>query len=44
LPLESVTLIGVANDKVRQSVRDLLAGSSFTPKISVYPPWFQQSE
>ena len=42
LPLESVTLIGVANDKVRQSVRDLLAGSAFTPKISVYPPWFQQ--
>jgi hypothetical protein len=44
LPLESVTLIGVANDRVRQSVRDLLAGSDFTPKISVYPPWFQPSE
>jgi hypothetical protein len=44
LPLESISLIGVANDKVRQSVRDLLAGSDFTPKISVYPPWFQQPE
>ncbi len=44
LPLESVTLVGVANDRVRQTVRDLLAGSDFTPKISVYPPWFQQSE
>jgi hypothetical protein len=44
LPLESVTLVGVANDKVRQSVRELLAGSDFTPKISVYPPWFQQPE
>ena len=44
LPLESVTLLGVANDKVRQSVRDILAGSAFTPKISVYPPWFQQPE
>jgi hypothetical protein len=44
LPLESVTLIGVANDKVRQSVRELLAGSDFTPKISVYPPWFQSPE
>jgi hypothetical protein len=42
LPLESVTLIGVANDRVRQSVRELLVGSAFTPKISVYPPWFQQ--
>jgi hypothetical protein len=44
LPLESVSLIGVANDKVRQSVRDVMAGSDFTPKISVYPPWFQQPE
>jgi hypothetical protein len=44
LPLESVTLIGVANDKVRSAVRDVLAGSDFTPKISVYPPWFQQPE
>jgi len=44
LPLESVTLIGVANDRVRQTVRDLLAGSDFTPKISVYPPWFQPAE
>lgn len=43
LPLESVTLIGVANDRVRQTVRDLLTGSDFTPKISVYPPWFQPS-
>lgn len=43
LPFESVTLIGVANDRVRQSVRELLAGSDFTPKISVYPPWFQPS-
>lgn len=44
LPLESVTLIGVANDKIRSTVRDILAGSDFTPKISVYPPWFQPSE
>jgi hypothetical protein len=44
LPLESVTLVGVANDRVRQTVRDMLAGSDFTPKISVYPPWFQQPE
>ena len=44
LPLESVTLVGVANDRVRQVVRDMLAGSDFTPKISVYPPWFQQPE
>jgi ssDNA thymidine ADP-ribosyltransferase, DarT len=44
VPFEDVTLIGVANDRVRQSVRDLLAEADFTPKVSVYPPWFQQSE
>jgi hypothetical protein len=41
LPLEAVTLVGVQNDKVRASVREILLGSDFTPKISVYPPWFQ---
>lgn len=44
LPLESVTLIGVQNDKVRSAVRDILVGSDFTPKVSVYPPWFQPTE
>lgn len=44
LPLESITLIGVANDRARQGVRDQLAESGFAPKISVYPPWFQQTE
>ena len=44
LPLESVNLIGVQNDKVRAAVRDILAGSDFNPKISVYPPWFQPTE
>jgi hypothetical protein len=34
----------VANDKVRSAVRDILTTSDFTPKISVYPPWFQQPE
>jgi hypothetical protein len=44
LPVESVTLIGVANDKVRSVVRNALTGTAFTPKISVYPPWFQPSD
>jgi hypothetical protein len=44
LPLESITLLGVQNDKVRASVRDLLDGTAFVPKISVYPPWFQVAE
>jgi len=44
LPLESITLVGVQNDKVRAQVREILDGSDFTPKISVYPPWFQPAE
>jgi hypothetical protein len=44
LAFESITLIGVANDRVRSTVRDVLEGSDFTPKISVYPPWFQPAE
>ena len=38
-PFASVQLIGVANDRVRDRVRDLLRGPA--PKVAVYPPWFQ---
>ena len=41
LPFEDVTLIGVANDKVRIAVKQLLAHAGHKPKVSVYPPWFQ---
>lgn len=42
--LEAVTLVGVANDKARSQVRNVLRGSAFSPKIAVYPPWFQPVE
>lgn len=36
VPFEAIQLIGVANDRVRDRVRE------FTPtKVAVYPPWFQ---
>lgn len=41
-PIESVSLIGVANDKVRARVRELITAHGFAHKISVYPPWFQR--
>jgi hypothetical protein len=44
LPLAAVTLVGVANDKVRASVREILADASNPPRISVYPPWFQRAD
>jgi len=43
-PFELVTLIGVANDKVRDLVKPILAASSHRPKVAVYPPWFQPAE
>ena len=43
-PIDAVQLIGVANDRVRDTVKDLLADSGFTPKVAVYPPWFQPAE
>lgn len=43
-PFELVTLIGVANDKVREAVKPILAASAYRPKVAVYPPWFQPAE
>ena len=40
LPFDAVTLIGVANDRARNEVRDILTASEFITKVSVYPPWF----
>lgn len=42
-PIENVSLIGVANDKVRLAVWEIVAASNsrHRPKIAVYPPWFQ---
>lgn len=42
-PFAAITLVGVANDKVRSEVRSLLAEHGFSQKVSVYPPWFQPS-
>ena len=42
-PITSITLIGVANDKVRAHVRTMVSAHGFAHKVSVYPPWFQSS-
>lgn len=47
VPFSAITLIGVANEPVRDQVRQLLAdagvghGGGAAPKVAVYPPWFQ---
>ncbi|WP_166786903.1 MULTISPECIES: DarT ssDNA thymidine ADP-ribosyltransferase family protein [Cryobacterium] len=43
-PFELVTLVGVANDKVRDAVRAILATGAHKPKVVVYPPWFHAVE
>ena len=43
-PFELVTLVGVANDKVRDAVRTILAAGAHKPKVVVYPPWFHAVE
>jgi hypothetical protein len=44
VPFELVTLVGVANDRARDEVRAILKSSKHSPKVAVYPPWFQKPE
>lgn len=44
VPFEAVSVIGVANDRARDAVRELLAASSHSPRIAVHPPWFALPE
>lgn len=43
-PLELLSLVGVANDKVREVVKGILKSATHRPKVVVYPPWFQPAE
>jgi hypothetical protein len=41
---DAVTLVGVPNDKVRDSVKALVADAGgHAPRVAVYPPWFRPS-
>jgi hypothetical protein len=42
-PFERITLIGAANDRGRDAIRDGLNDSVHVPKIAIYPPWFARS-
>ncbi len=39
-PFEQVALIGVANDRARDAVKEVLQAAAHEPKVAVYPPWF----
>jgi hypothetical protein len=38
---DDVALIGVANEPIRDQVRELLAAADYDTRVAVYPPWFQ---
>jgi hypothetical protein len=40
VPLEAISLIGVAHNTARDDVRLILASSDFAPRVAVHPPWF----
>ena len=44
VPLDQITLVGVSNDRVRDAVKAIFQGSTFRPRVVVYPPWFLASE
>jgi hypothetical protein len=45
VPLDTVMLVGVPHDKMRDRVKQLLveAGGA-APRVAVYPPWFRPAE
>jgi hypothetical protein len=40
VPLEAISLIGVAHNTARDAVRQILSSSDFAPRVAVHPPWF----
>jgi hypothetical protein len=40
VPLGSVALVAVANDKRRDEVKNALTAAGLKAKVAVYPPWF----
>ncbi|MBK4346909.1 DarT ssDNA thymidine ADP-ribosyltransferase family protein [Lacisediminihabitans changchengi] len=42
-PFDQIALIGVANDRARDAVREILQTAMHEPKVAVYPPWFARA-
>lgn len=40
VPVEAITLIGVANNKARDQVKEVLHDAGLNIRVAVYPPWF----
>jgi hypothetical protein len=44
VPLESITLITVANDRAKASVKAVLDPAGLRTRIAIHPPWFVRPE
>ncbi|WP_183084988.1 DarT ssDNA thymidine ADP-ribosyltransferase family protein [Mycetocola manganoxydans] len=44
VPVDNIALIGVANVKVREAVKRMLAPTPFATKVAAYTPWFEAVE
>jgi len=42
-PFDQIALVGVANDRARDAVREILQTAVHEPKVAVYPPWFARA-
>lgn len=42
-PFESISLIGVANNKARDEVKAVLQSAGASTKVAVHPPWFAKA-
>ncbi len=40
VPFSAISLIGVINERTRDTVKTILASSEFSPRVAVHPPWF----
>ena len=44
VPIELISLIGVANDRARDTVKAIVKKSNFSTRVAVYPPWFIKAD
>lgn len=44
VPLESITLITVANDRAKAAVKAVLDPAGYRTRVAIHPPWFARPE
>jgi len=44
VPFGAIQLVAVANSRGQERVKELLALTEFSARVSIYPPWFQSGD